>query len=100
MFESTKAKLLGAGVGLMLIGSAAGGTALLGITSTAAQTPPATPAVTQNAPANQTPDTAETTNAPEGAKAETAEANEPQLPGGGHADADGVDVQHDFQGVE
>ncbi|MDE3094852.1 MAG: hypothetical protein KGK07_02490 [Chloroflexota bacterium] len=100
MFESTKAKLLGAGAGLMLIGSAAGGAALLGITSTAAQTPTNTPVVTQNAPANQTPDTAETTNAPEGAKAETTEANEPQLPGGGHADADGVDVQHDFQGVE
>ncbi|MHB8377155.1 MAG: hypothetical protein ACYDEB_09410 [Dehalococcoidia bacterium] len=96
MFESMKAKLLGAGAGLMLVGSAAGGAALLGITSTAAQTPPA---VTQNAPANQTPDTAETAKAPEGAN--TAEANEVLPPGVvPHADADGVDVQHDFQGAE
>jgi hypothetical protein len=35
------------------------------------------------------------TNAPE-----TTEANDPQLPGGGHADAEGVDANTQFDGVQ
>jgi hypothetical protein len=31
---------------------------------------------------------------------ETAEANEPALPGGGHADADGTNVDNQFDGVQ
>lgn len=92
MFDTMKAKLVGAGVALTLLGTAAGGAALSGITAAGAQTPPAnTPTVTE--PAGTQPEAPETA-------AETAEANEPQLPGGGHADADGIDVQHDFQGIQ
>ncbi len=99
MFETMKAKVLGAGLGLALVGSAVGGVAMTGITSAGAQTPPNTPVVTQSQTA-ETPGTeAPGTEAPESAT-DTAEANEPQLPGGGHADADGVDVQNDFQGVQ
>ena len=47
-------------------------------------TPPATPAA----------EAAETTTP------ETAEANEPALPGGGHADADGTNVDNQFDGVQ
>ncbi len=94
MFETIKSKVLGAGLGLALVGSAVGGVAMTGLTSAGAQTPPSTPSVTQSQPAD-----APGADAPESAT-DTAEANEPQLPGGGHADADGVDVQHDFQGVE
>ncbi len=98
MFESMKAKVLGAGLGLALVGSAVGGVVTTGITAAGAQTPSATP-VTQSQTA-ETPGTeAPGTEAPESAT-DTAEANEPQLPGGGHADADGVDVQNDFQGVQ
>ncbi|MDE3094521.1 MAG: hypothetical protein KGK07_00785 [Chloroflexota bacterium] len=93
MFETMKAKVVGAGVGLALLGSVVGGAALTGITAASAQTPPSnTPAVTQSAG----PDKAETTTAAES----VAEANEPQLPGGGHADANGVNVQNDFQGIQ
>lgn len=93
MFETMKAKAIGAGVGLALLGSVAGGAVLTGVTAAGAQTPPAnTPAVTQSAQ----PDKAESTTAAES----VAEANEPQLPGGGHADANGVDVQNDFQGIQ
>ncbi len=88
MFETMKSKVLGAGLGLALVGSAVGGVAMTGLTSAGAQTPPNTPSVTQSQQA-EAPETAD-----------KPEANEPQLPGGGHADADGVDVQHDFQGVE
>jgi len=95
MFETMKTKILGAGLGLALVGSAVGGVAMTGLTSAGAQTPPSTPAVTQS-------ESAEVPGAPEAAESATdaAEANEPQLPDGGHADAAGVDVQHDFQGVE
>lgn len=95
MFETMKTKILGAGLGLALIGSAVGGVAMTGLTSAGAQTPPSTPGVTQSQPA----DAPGAPEAPESAT-DAAEANEPQLPGGGHADAGGVDVQHDFQGVE
>ena len=88
MFKTMKSKVVGAGLGLALAGTALGGVVMTGVTAASAQTPPTTPPVTQSQPAD----------APE--TASKAEANEPQLPGGGHADADGVDVQHDFQGVE
>ncbi len=91
MFETMKAKVVGAGVGLALLGSVVGGAALTGITAVGAQTPPANmPAVTQSAPAE----------APESATSAT-EANE-VLPAGAvaHADANGVDVQFDFQGIQ
>ena len=97
MFETMKSKLLGAGLGLALVGSAVGGVAMTGVTAAGAQTPPSTPDVTQSQPA-ETPG-AEAPEAPDSAT-DAAEANEPQLPGGGNADAPGVDVQHDFQGVE
>jgi hypothetical protein len=35
-----------------------------------------------------------------GAEATTEPANEPQLPGGGHADAPGATADHQFEGVE
>jgi hypothetical protein len=47
-------------------------------------TPPATPAA----------------EAAEPTTPETAEANEPALPGGGHADADGTNVDNQFDGVQ
>ena len=91
MFETMKSKVLGAGLGLALVGSAVGCVAMTGLTAAGAQTPPAnTPAVTQQAEKPEANESA----------VETPEANEPQLPGGGHADAAGADVQHDFQGVE
>lgn len=105
MFDTMKKKPFGAGVALALVGSTLGGVAMVGLPSAAAQTPPNTPAVTQQAApgTSQTPqaEPTDTAEAPECANApETADANEPQLPGGGHADPAGVDVQHDFQGVE
>jgi hypothetical protein len=48
-------------------------------------TPPATPAAAE---------AAETT------ASEQAEPNEPALPGGGHADADGTNVDNQFDGVQ
>lgn len=78
-----------------------------GLSSIAASAP--TPTAT---PAQQTKPAAgpaETTNAAEAATgaadttgtAETAaEANEPALPGGGHADPAGQNVDHQFEGVE
>ena len=89
MFDTMKAKVLSAGVGLALIGTAIGGATLTGITAAGAQTPVAT-----QSQAAETPDTP---GATEGA--EQPEANEQELPGG-HEDPDGVDVQHEFQGVE
>ncbi len=91
MFETMKSKVLGAGLGLALVGSAVGGVAMTGLTSAGAQTPPTnTPAVTEPATTPEQPESA----------VEAPEANDPQLPGGGNADAAGTDVQHDFQGVE
>jgi hypothetical protein len=53
-----------------------------------APTPKATPAQQTKPPAEP----AET--------ADAAEATEPALPGGGHADAAGQNVDHQFEGVE
>lgn len=89
MLDTMKAKVLGAGVGLALLGTAIGGATLTGITSAGAQTPDTTQS-----------QTAETPDAPEADEsAEQPEANEQELPGG-HEDPDGVDVQHEFEGVE
>lgn len=41
-----------------------------------------------------------TTEAAEATTPETAEANEPALPGGGHADANGANVDNQFDGVQ
>jgi hypothetical protein len=60
--------------------------ALGSVTAYAETPPPATPAATEPA---------EPTAAPE-----VAEANEPALPGGGHADADGTNVDNQFDGIQ
>jgi hypothetical protein len=46
----------------------------------------------------EVPDANEPAEAP--GTPEAAEANEPNLPGGGHADATGADVDHQYEGVE
>jgi hypothetical protein len=51
-------------------------------------TPPAAPAA------------AEAADAAEPTTPEAAEPNEPALPGGGHADADGTNVDNQFDGVQ
>ncbi len=84
MFETMKSKMLGAGLGLALVGSALGGVVMTGMTSVGAQTPTSTPATQSQQSA-----TSDATD--------TSDANEP---GGGHEDAPGTDVQHDFEGVE
>lgn len=89
MLDTMKAKVLGAGVGLALLGTAIGGVTLTGITAAGAQTPVAT-----QSQAEETPDAPEANES-----AEQPEANEQELPGG-HEDPDGGDVQHEFQGVE
>jgi hypothetical protein len=55
--------------------------ALGSMTVYAETTPPATAEAAETAP-------------------EQAEANEPALPGGGHADAEGVDVDYQFDGIQ
>ena len=98
MLKTMKGKILGAGVGLAIIGSGVGGIAMTGITSVGAQT--STPTATQSTPAPNgsdlpgAPDNAETT------ASDAAEPNDPQLPSGGHADPAGVDTQHEFTGIE
>jgi hypothetical protein len=93
MFQSMKARLLALGAaGAILVSG------LVGIAATSAQattpTPASPPAASQQVPDG--PDR-EANEVPGG---EEAEPNEPALPGGGHADQDGVDVEHDFQGIE
>ncbi len=63
----------------------------------AAQSPSPPPAPTTTAPATTAP--SESTETPETA-AEQVDVNEPSLPGGGHADAPGANVDHQFEGVE
>jgi len=70
-----------------------------------APTPTATPQQ-QTQPAAEQGETADAAQAATGAAETTgateaaAEANEPALPGGGHADAAGHNVDHQFEGVE
>jgi hypothetical protein len=91
MLERMKTKLLGVGVGLALIGATVGG----GIAVHAQTSPPATTSpsatATVNGPEQEGPETA---------NVEKAEPNEPALPDGGHQDQAGVDVQHEFSGIE
>jgi hypothetical protein len=49
--------------------------------------------------ADTTPPASPAAEAAEPTTPETAEANEPALPGGGHADADGTDVDNQFDGI-
>jgi cytoskeletal protein RodZ len=93
MLQSMKARLLALGAAGAILASSLVGIAAVNA-QTATPTPTSPPAATQQAP--DAPDR-EASEAPGN---ETAEPNEPALPGGGHADQDGVDVQHDFQGIE
>lgn len=87
MFDLKK-KLVLLGIPALVAGGA------LSVVAVAAATPAPTAAVQAEKP--EAAEAAETTNAAEAA----AEANEPTLPGGGHADAEGADVDHQFEGVE
>jgi hypothetical protein len=88
----SKPRLALLGASGMIAAGALAGTAV--ISQAASPTPSA-----QVAPAQaETPD-APGTEAPEVAGAEKPEANEPALPGGGHADT-GSTADHQFDGVE
>lgn len=92
MFQSMKVRLLTLGAGAALLASG-----LVGMGVVRAQTAPPSgtpPAATQQAPTGAEREANETPGA------EKNEANEPALPGGGHADQPGVDVQHEFDGIE
>lgn len=89
MFETLKAKLLTAIAGIALVGAAVSGGAIVHAQSNSTQ-PPA--AIQQAGPG-------EGDEAPEAAGVESPE-DDAGLPGGGHADQEGVDVQHEFEGVE
>jgi uncharacterized protein YfaQ (DUF2300 family) len=91
MLETLKAKVLAGAAGLALLGAAVGGSAAVYAQTSQPSQPPA---ATQQAEAQEP---AEATAVP---GVEKQEANEPALPRGGHADQPGVDVQHDFQGIE
>jgi hypothetical protein len=93
MLQSLKSRLLALGTAAALVGGTLGGIGLVH-----AQTPQPSntaPAVTQQ----QLPDEPEQEAAAETSGSDKVEANE-NLPGGGHADQPGVDVQHEFQGIE
>ena len=85
-------------IGISLLGVGGLGT---GVALAQSKTTPAPPASTARAPAQDTTELpgqeapAAAENAPE--KVEPGDAN---LPGGGHADAPGQSVDHQFQGVE
>ncbi len=76
-----------------LIGVAGLGTGVALAQTTTAPKGPAVTSQVKDAPGQET--SATTENAPE--KAEPGEAN---LPGGGHADPAGQNVEHQFDGVE
>ncbi len=92
MLTTLKAKLLAGGASLALLAAAVGG----GV-AVHAQTsqPTQPPAATQTAQPPAVPQQAE----PENGEVKGIGKVETDGPGG-HADQDGVDVQHDFQGVE
>jgi hypothetical protein len=69
----------------------------IGSMSALAETlPPATPPAASPPAAPEAPEAAE----PASTTPELAEPNEPALPGGGHADADGTNVDNQFDGVQ
>lgn len=91
-------------VGLGFLASAVG----FGLSQKVASAQSAPPAVTQTAPAGavSTPkdkpsqeSVASEKNEPEAEKKEAKEADE-NLPGGGHADPDGANINHEFDGIE
>ena len=91
MLELLKGKLMAATAGLALVGAlAGGGTVAFAQTHQPSQQTQATQQVHEQ-------DGAEA-NEVEGV--ENEEPNEPSLPGGGHADQPGADVQHEFEGIE
>lgn len=92
MFQSMRARLLTLGAGAALLASG-----VVGMGVVRAQTAP--PSNTPSAATQQAPNDPER-EANEIPGAEKQEANEPALPGGGHADQPGVDVQHEFDGIE
>jgi hypothetical protein len=94
---------------ILLVGTPAvlfvGGLSAMAASSPAPTTTPAPTQQTQ--PASEPAETADAAESATGAAesqtgtAESAaEANEPALPGGGHADAVGQNVDHQFEGVE
>ena len=70
----------------------------IGSISAYAETPPPAtpPAATPPAPGAPAAEAAEPTTS----ASDVAEANEPALPGGGHADADGTNVDNQFEGIQ
>jgi hypothetical protein len=99
MFRTMKVQLFVAGASLLLLGGAIGGAAITSAVTTGAQTPPTTQ---QAAPATTAEQQSGTADSPEPADNDTtdpAEANEPQLPNGGHADPS-MNTDHEFDGVE
>ncbi len=91
MLGTLKTKLLAGAAALALLGAAVGGSAAVYAQTSQPTQPPA---------ATQQVESQERAEASEVPGVEKQEANEPALPGGGHADQPGVDVQHDFQGIE
>jgi hypothetical protein len=94
MFESMKVRLLALGAAGVILASALGG-----ISAIHAQSPTPTPSNPAAVTQQQLPDEPEREAAAETSASDKVEANE-NLPGGGHADQPGVDVQHEFQGIE
>ena len=91
MFQTMKARLLALGAtGAILVS----GLGIAGVNAQSTPTPASPPAASQQIPNGSD---REANEVPGG---EEAEPNEPALPGGGHADQEGVDVQHDFEGIE
>jgi hypothetical protein len=93
MTLNLKRKLLLLGAPVVLVGA--------GLTTMAASAATPTPSATPTQQADKSGTAAETAEAPDTAAEAAAEANEPALPGGGHADsATDANADHQFDGVE
>jgi hypothetical protein len=91
MTLNLRRKLLLLGAPVVLAGA--------GLTTMAASA--ATPTATPSQQADKSGTAAETAEAPDTAAEAAAEANEPALPGGGHADsATDANADHQFDGIE
>jgi hypothetical protein len=106
---NVRRKLAIAGVSLLSLVGVGGGVALAQSPPSSTAPPPATstPAPSATAPntAPASPESPDAPDAPEaaGTQAEKPGAEEPgdaNLPGGGHADPVGQNVDHQFEGVE
>lgn len=71
-----------------------------GVTTMAAAATPTTTPPAQTQPSTEPSGSAAEAAEPATAAEAAAEANEPALPGGGHADAAGQNADHQFDGVE